>query len=85
MIQIMVEPYDNWSNDLFYSAEIQLPSDLNTQVLNPQSENLESPTRPRRFLGNPSTTTLNLTPNLKRSPLSTLKQTPEGLLYSPNP
>lgn len=81
----MVDPYHNWSNDLLYSTEIQSVTDTNPQILHPQSENLESPTRPRRFLGNSSNTVLNLTPSLIRSPLSTLKETPEGLLYSPNP
>lgn len=63
--------YNAFNDDLFYSAEIPSTIQLN--------ENFESPARPRRFLGS---NTL-LTPTLTRSPLQTLKQTPEGLLYSP--
>ena len=74
----MAEQYENWNNDLLYSTEI--PS-----VLEEPSENGGSPSRPRRFLGLTSSNTINLTPTLMRSPLSTLKETPEGLLYSPNP
>lgn len=74
----MAEPYQNWNDDLLYSTEL-------ATVFEPPNENTGSPVRPRRYLASTSNAILNLTPSLLRSPLSTLKETPEGLLYSPNP
>lgn len=78
----MSDPYDTWNQDLLYSSEVYTESTLIAV------ENNYSPARPQRFrvlMSSPTQTSspLFLTPTLNRSPLQALKQTSEGLLYSP--
>ena len=76
----MSDNYASWNQDLMYSSEIA------TEFVQINIENYSSPVRAQRFrelrsssMGSP----MNLTPNMSRSPLQTLIETPEGVLYSP--
>ena len=74
----MSDNYAFWNQDLMYSSEISAES---MQV---SIENSSSPVRAQRFRAfrtSPMGSPLHLTPNMSRSPLQTLIETPEGLLF----